>query len=180
MAEVTFITGNQKKAEYLAKYLGFPVEHQKVDVDEIQSLDLEKVVRHKVRQAYAVIGKPVIVEDVSLEFKALGKLPGTFIKWFIAELGFEKLCRLVDGKERGARARCIFGYYDGSEERYFEGGMDGAIAEHPGADNGYGWDMIFIPKGYQTVRSELNEADDRTTYLQIKPLEAVKKFLETK
>jgi non-canonical purine NTP pyrophosphatase (RdgB/HAM1 family) len=180
MTKVVFITGNQKKADYLAKYLGFPVEHQKADVDEIQSLDLEEVVRHKVRQAYAAVGKPVIVEDVSLEFKALGKLPGTFIKWFLEELQLEGVCRLLDGTERNARARCVFGYYDGTEEHYFEGGMDGSIVEHPMGEGGYGWDAIFIPEGYSVTRAELGEEDDHKTYLQIKPFEDLKKFLESK
>ena len=52
MQSITFITGNQKKADYLARYLGFPIEHQKIDLDEIQSLDLREIVEHKVKQAY--------------------------------------------------------------------------------------------------------------------------------
>ena len=75
MHSITFITGNQKKADYLAKYLGLEVLHEKVDLDELQSLDLREIVEHKVRQAYEKVGKPVIVEDVSLTFTALGRLP---------------------------------------------------------------------------------------------------------
>jgi inosine triphosphate pyrophosphatase len=86
MQTVTFITGNQKKADYLAKYLGFPIEHIRLDLDEIQSLSLREIVEHKVRQAYAKVGKPVIVDDVSLTFAELGKLPGPFIKFFEQEL----------------------------------------------------------------------------------------------
>ena len=52
MKKIIFITGNQKKADYLIKYLGFPIEHMKLELDEIQSLDLREVVEHKVRQAY--------------------------------------------------------------------------------------------------------------------------------
>ena len=58
MKEVTFITGNQKKADYLAKYLGFPVKHHKLDLDEIQSLDLREIVEHKMRQAYEAVKGP--------------------------------------------------------------------------------------------------------------------------
>lgn len=75
MQPITFITGNQKKAEYLAKYLHFPVGYQKINLDEIQSLDLREIVEHKVRQAYEIIKTPVLVEDVSLEFTALGRIP---------------------------------------------------------------------------------------------------------
>lgn len=180
MRKVTFITGNQKKADYLENYLGFPVEHVKVDVEEIQSLDLEEVVRHKVRQAYAHIQGPVLVEDVSLEFKSLGRLPGTFIRWFVDEIGLEKICELLEGKDRSATARCVFGYFDGQEEKYFEGSMAGTIADHPTGTNGYGWDAIFIPEGYTITRAEMNEEEDKKTYLQVKPFGKVKEFLAAK
>lgn len=86
MKSITFITGNQKKVEYMRKLLMMPIEHIRLDLDEIQSLDLREVVEHKVRQAYDIIRKPVIVDDVSFEFCILGRIPGTFVKHFVAEL----------------------------------------------------------------------------------------------
>ncbi len=62
MKSVTFITGNQNKADYLAKYLGVPVEHHKLDLDELQSLELSVIVEHKVKQAYELVKRPVLVE----------------------------------------------------------------------------------------------------------------------
>ncbi len=180
MANITFITGNQKKADYLAKYLGFPVDHVKLDLDEIQSLDLKEIVEHKVRQAYEKIKKPVIVEDVSLEFAALGRLPGTFIKFFVDEVPFETICSMIDGKTRKATARCVFGYFDGQELKLFEGELDGEIAATPSGENGYGWDKVFIPQGYAVTRASLEEKDDQKTYLQIKPFEKLKEFLESR
>jgi len=177
MKQITFITGNQNKADYLTSYLGLPVEHVKIDLDELQSLDLKEIVEHKVRQAYAKIQKPVIVEDVSLEFHALGKLPGPFIRFFVEEVPFETLCSMLDGKDRSATARCVFGYYDGKDLKLFEGKLDGEIAKIPAGENGYGWDRIFIPEGYQVTRAELGEEDDRKTYLQMKPFAELKKFL---
>ena len=177
MKDAVFITGNQKKADYLSKYLGHPVDHIKVDLDEIQSLDLKEVVRHKMLQAYAQVQRPVLVEDVSLEFVALGRLPGTFIRWFLEELSFEQICELLNGKDRSAISRCVFGYFDGKEERYFEGGLQGSVPEKPAGSGGYGWDPIFIPEGYKVTRAELSEEDDKLTYLKIKPFDQVKAFL---
>ncbi len=85
MTKITFITGNQNKADYLAKYLGFPVDHVKLD-----------------------------------------------------------------------------------------------IAVTPSGENGYGWDKIFIPQGYTVTRASLEEKDDQKTYLQIKPFEKLKEFLESR
>ncbi len=177
MKEVVFITGNQSKADYLANYLGHPIEHIKVDLDEIQSLDFKEVVHHKVRQAYEQVGRPVLVEDAGLEFAAFGRLPGPLIKWFIEEMSFDGICSLLDGKDRSATARCVFGYYDGVNEAYFEGSMAGRVPEKPAGAGGFGWDPIFIPEGYEVTRAELPEEDDKKTYLQIKPFDQVKAFL---
>ncbi len=57
------------------------VDQLNVELDEIQSLDLQTIVKHKAQQAYEIVKGPVLVEDVSLEFNALGKLPGTFISF---------------------------------------------------------------------------------------------------
>ncbi len=177
--DITFITGNQKKADYLAKYLGFPVKHIKLDLDEIQSLDLKEIVEHKVRQAYEKIKSPVIVEDVSLEFEALNGLPGPFIKFFVDNVPFETICSMINGKTRRAIAKCVFGYYDGITLKLFEGSLGGEIAESPAGENGYGWDRLYIPDGYTVTRAQLNEEDDQKTYVQIKPFAALKEFLST-
>jgi non-canonical purine NTP pyrophosphatase (RdgB/HAM1 family) len=177
--KITFITGNQSKADYLQKYLGFPVEHHKLDLEEIQSLDLHEIVEHKVRQAYQTLKTPVLVEDVSLEFEALGRLPGTFIKFFLQEMSFEIICSLLDNKNRKAKSRCVFGYFDGEHLELFEGELAGEIADKPSGENGFGWDKIFIPDGYDVTRASLSEEDDRKTYLQIKPFAQLKTFLES-
>jgi non-canonical purine NTP pyrophosphatase (RdgB/HAM1 family) len=178
MREITYITGNSKKAEYLAELLDFPILHHKVDLDEIQSIDLLKIVKHKVRQAYDVIKAPIVVEDTSLEFKALGNLPGPFIKHFLEQMPEEDICSLLNGKDRNATARCVFGYFDGEKEAYFEGSMDGTISEKPRGDKGYGFDRIFIPEGYNVTRAEQNEEDHKAVYLKIKPILQLKEFLE--
>jgi non-canonical purine NTP pyrophosphatase (RdgB/HAM1 family) len=173
----SFITGNQKKADYLAKYFGFSIEHVNLDLDEIQSLDLRKIVEHKVRQAYEKIRCPVIVEDVSLEFEALHGLPGPFIRFFVDNVPFETICGMIRGQTRRATAKCIFGYYDGEHLELFEGSLGGNITETPAGKNGYGWDRIFIPDGYSVTRAQLSEADDQKTYFQIKPFQKLKEFL---
>ena len=181
MENVTFITGNQNKANYLSKYLGYPVDHAKLDLDEIQSTDLREIVEHKVRQAYDLIKKPVIVEDVALEFVALGGLPGPFIKFFVEKVPFEVICQMIArGLTRKATARCVFGYFDGERLELFEGSLDGEIAETPSGDNGYGWDKIFIPQGYTVTRASLDAEEDQKTYVKIKPFAELKKYLESK
>jgi inosine triphosphate pyrophosphatase len=180
MKDFTFITGNQNKADYLAKLLGLDVKHYSLDLDEIQSVDLKEVVSHKARQAFAITGAPALVEDVSLEFNALSGLPGTFIKFFVENAGLEETCRMLDGfSDRSAVARCAYAYYDGNELTIIEGSIKGDIAPSPsGGTLGFGWDKIFIPEGYGgRVRSDLEPDEYDALYLKIKPIEKLRIFL---
>lgn len=179
MTNVTFITGNQNKADYLAKLLEIQIDHQKVDLDELQSLDLHEIVEHKVRQAYAAVGSPVLVEDVSLEFTALGTLPGPFIKFFIDSAGDEACCRLLDSfDDRTATIRCTFGYYDGKKVEFFDSVMGGSISKEPRGENGYGFDRIFINEGYEVTRAEMTPEENEQTYRDLmKPIAKVHDFL---
>lgn len=175
---VTFITGNSKKAEYLEKLLGLKIKNQKLSLEEIQSLDVSEIVEHKVKQAYELVGSPVLVEDVSLEFEELNGLPGPFIKFFVDNVPFERICNLVK-ENRKATARCVFGYYDGVNLKLIEGKLEGKVATKPSGENGYGWDKIFIPNGYEITRAEMNEEDNHKTYMISKPIEKVREFLLT-
>jgi non-canonical purine NTP pyrophosphatase (RdgB/HAM1 family) len=120
-----------------------------------------------------------LVEDVALEFTALGRFPGTFIKFLIEEIPLEIVCRMLDGLSRKAVGKCAFGYYDGQTMKFFEGRIDGEIADHPAGEGGFGWDKIFIPEGYGgATRAELDEDDYKEVYLRIRPLRDLKAFLE--
>jgi inosine/xanthosine triphosphate pyrophosphatase family protein len=92
-------------------------------------------------------------------------------------MDYADICSLVDDKDRSAIARCGYGYYDGHTFEYFDGHMHGRISQSPSGDSGFGWDRFFIPDGYSITRAEMNEADDRATYTQIKPFAKVREFL---
>lgn len=175
-----FISGNQNKIDYLAKTLKLTLEHQKIDLDEIQSADPKVVIAHKVRQAYDIIQKPVLVEDTSLSFNALNSLPGPFVKFFVdAEDGLENMCRMLDGfHDRSAYGSVIYGYFDGKDVRYFEGRLNGMIAAHPRGNGGYGWDRIFEPEGYDgRTRAELSPEEDVASYNQLRDTAGLRDFL---
>ncbi len=173
---ITFITGNASKAEQLKRHLKRPVLHKKIDLDEVQSLDLKKIVEHKAKEAYKKVKSPVLVEDVSLTFHAMGRLPGPLIKWFLGELGNDGLCELLDGqKNRKATAEVCFGFYDGKELKMFEGKMEGTISKKPRGETDFGWDPIFIPKGSRKTNAELSVEEQKKFSMRriaLKKLEA--------
>jgi non-canonical purine NTP pyrophosphatase (RdgB/HAM1 family) len=172
-----FITGNQGKADQLAQWLGLPVEHRKLDLDEIQSLDLTEVVEHKVRQAYELAGQPVLVEDVSVVFTAMGRLPGTFIKWFLQEMDNDGICKFVDGlAHRGAVVSICYGLYDGQEIQFFGSSVEGQIAPEPRGE-AWGWNPIFIPAGHNKTYAEMTEAEVRPVSMRAQAIAKLKDHL---
>lgn len=177
--QITFVTGNASKAEQLSKYLGIPVSHQKIDLTEIQSLDLYEVIKHKAIEACTLVKTPVVVDDVSLIIRGLGKLPGPFIKYFISEIGNEGICNLVANLEdKSATVEVAIGYYDGENIEVFIGEIKGKISDKPDGEGGFGWDSIVIPEGYAQTRAAMNEEDYDSTSPRKLALEKLEEYLK--
>jgi non-canonical purine NTP pyrophosphatase (RdgB/HAM1 family) len=178
MKPVIFITGNQRKVDYLAKWLELPLHHHKLDLDEIQSLDTRTVAEHKARQAYAILKEPVLVEDTSLVFTAMGRLPGTMVKWFLEEIGTEGLCKLAGGlAHRKAVATVTYAYCDGEKVHFFEGSTEGLVAPQPRGENGMGWDPTFIPNGSEQTFAEMPDNEKKRFSPRAKATKLLRAFL---
>ena len=182
--DLVFITGNQKKADYLAKWLGLDVPHQKVDLTEIQSLVPREVVEDKARRAYEIVGKPVLVEDVALTFEAFGHLPGTLIKWFLEEVGNEGMLKMLAGFEnRRATASIMYGLFDGTQLHTFEGLAPGTIAPEMREVAGTGWhgslswNSIFIPDGSTKTYAEMTDEELLPFSHRAQAIQKLKAFL---
>lgn len=178
MDSLTFITGNAAKAEQLSTHLHFDVEHKKLDIPEIQSLDLEEIATKKAEEAYKILQSPVLVEDTSLTFNALGSLPGPLIKWFLESLGNDGIARLLSGYEdRTAKAEVCFALCDADGVHLFKGSINGTIADVPKGEKGFGWDPIFIPEGHSEAWGEMNPDDQRKTSMRRIALEKLQAYL---
>lgn len=176
----TFITGNAGKVRQLELWLGRRLPHHKLDLTEIQSLDLGEIVEQKALEAYHQLHRPVLVEDVSLTFHALGRLPGPLIKWFLAELDTDGLCRLLDGQtDRSATAEIIYGLHDGQQTHYFHGRATGRIAQAPRGTHGFGWNAVFVPDGSDKTYGELTETEVERFSFRAQAIAKLREFLES-
>lgn len=178
--DLTFISGNASKVEQVSKYLGIPIDHQKIDLTEIQSLDLTEVIQHKLREAYSKVNTPVIVDDASVVITALGKLPGPLIKFFLSELGAEGICKLMKSfDDKQMKGEVGIGVYDGEHMEIFIGSIGGTIIDAPRGAGGFGWDCIVVPNGYSKTRAEMNETDYDATSPRKFALEKLEKSLKS-
>lgn len=169
--KLTFVTGNANKLREMREIIDrFPfieLDHQEIDLAEIQGATALEIVQAKCREARKHIPTgAIIVEDTSLSFDAFGgELPGPYIKWFLDAMGPAKLLHLVDGfDDRRATARCCMAVSmspdddDGSIE-VFVGETRGEIVTagrfRPETAR-FGWDPIFLPEGFDQTYAEMD------------------------
>mmetsp|Transcript_23909 Transcript_23909/g.33442 ORF Transcript_23909/g.33442 Transcript_23909/m.33442 type:complete len:253 (-) Transcript_23909:383-1141(-) len=148
-ATLTFVTGNSKKLEEVRSILADKLEivSRKIDIPEFQGDPID-VAKEKCKMAVDHVKGPVITEDTSLCFNALGGLPGVYIKWFLQKLGHDGLNNLLAAySDKSAYAQCIFCYCKAPDEKIhtFVGRCPGSIVPARG-DTGFGWDPIFQPE----------------------------------
>ena len=148
---LTFVTGNAKKLEEVVAILGdacpFRWRALKLDLPELQG-EPEWVAAEKCKLAAARANGPVLTEDTSLCFEALGGLPGVYIKWFLEKLGLDGLNRMLAGFEsKRAYAQCVFAFAEGpgAEPSVFVGRTQGRIVPARGPTD-FGWDPVFEPE----------------------------------
>lgn len=155
--KIVFATGNKFKAEETKRILKIDLEIQEIELDEIQEIDLEKVALHKLNQAYEIVKKPVMIDDVSFSVNVWNGFPGPLVKWILkAGNGPSLLLKMLEKEEdRGAVARLAIGYHDGKTPRLFIGESAGNVARENKGDNGFGWDRVFIPDGYTQTFAEM-------------------------
>lgn len=175
MDTITFVTGNDNKAREVAMILGAEIKQVKMDLYEVQSMDLRVVLEHKVRQAYAKMQEPIIVEDVSLEVKKWNGFPGPFIKWLHERMGYEEFCSIL-GEDRRADWRVMYGYYDGEKLVVAEACVSGTIAQKPRV-GGWGFDVIFIPDGQTKTLGELGPKEKIPYSARAKALQELRSLL---
>ncbi|XP_068175875.1 inosine triphosphate pyrophosphatase [Antennarius striatus] len=157
---MVFVTGNAKKLEEVVQILGdkFPYKlvSKKIDLPEYQG-EPDEISVQKCKEAARQVDGPVIVEDTCLCFKALGGLPGPYIKWFLDKLKPEGLYKLLAGfEDKSAWALCTFAFSPGNNEpvQLFRGRTEGHIVE-PRGPRDFGWDPCFQPDGYDQTYAEL-------------------------
>ncbi len=115
------VTSNKNKLAEINQILGTKYKLSKIEVPEIQSLDLDQIITEKAKAAFEKIKKPVLVEDISFEIQSLKGLPGPFVKFFLQRIGTEGTVKLVGNKSTKTKVTAALGLYNGSNVKIFKG-----------------------------------------------------------
>ena len=148
---------NKNKLRELSDILEKELISAPLDLYELQTTDLRKLVENKLKQAYQKLKAPVIVEDTSLYFEAWNELPGPLVKWFLKNFGLEGLVKALSSFEnKSAIAVSCLGFTnDGQKFHFFKDNVKGTIVA-PRGSQGFGWDTIFKPIGQPLTFGEMS------------------------
>lgn len=160
------VTGNAGKLAEARRLAGFELDARSIDLPEIQAASVAEVATAKAEEARRRLGRPVIVDETSLELDALGGFPGPLIHWLLAAVGAEGIARLAHSMGNpGAVARCRLQLLAGDRRVHGEGAVRGRIAPVPRGDGGFGWDSVFVPDGAELTWAQTPAAQkDRESH----------------
>ena len=137
--------------------LGVEVEHSTADCDEIQADSLREVVLGCLAQLKEQGLRDFVIDDSGLFVPALKGFPGVYSSYALKTVGLDGLLRLLDGtKDRSAYFECCIGACIGGKEFVVSGRCDGAIALGPSGTEGFGFDPLFVPSGYDRTFAEIS------------------------
>jgi XTP/dITP diphosphohydrolase len=116
----------------------------------------------KARAAFSHTGRTSIADDSGIAVEILGGSPGIFsARWSGSKDDAKNrqllLAQLVDVPEGNRRASfiCTISMVGADGERSFTGVWPGKIAFTETGSNGFGYDPIFIPEGFEVSAAEL-------------------------
>ncbi len=150
------VTGNPDKLAEARRLCGAELEGETIELAEIQSLDLRRVLAAKGRAAFERLQRPLVVEDTALELAAFGGFPGPLVKWMLDAVGADGIARAAAALgDTHAVARCGLLYLDADRELVAEGVTEGHLVLPPRGNQGFGWDPVFEPAGETRTYGEL-------------------------
>lgn len=142
-----------------------------LDFDEIPDVEETGETFHenaalKAKTIGDILNYPVIADDSGLIIDALDGRPGIYSARYAGEptddyqnnLKVLKEMENVDEDKRDARFVAVLAFYRPGEEVVFsEGYCEGEITFGERGKHGFGYDPIFIPKGYTKTMAELKD-----------------------
>ena len=170
MMRIVFATNNKHKLDEIREMLQGRAEVLSlsdigcdVDIPETGAT-LEENALIKARYVAEHYNVACFADDTGLEVDALGGAPGVYSARYAggeghdSEANMAKLLRELDGKsDRRARFRTVIALIESTDAapHLFEGIVEGEITTEKSGAEGFGYDPVFRPDGYDKTFAEL-------------------------
>lgn len=188
--KLVFATNNKHKLDEVRKITSrHPVEI--VSLAEINCFDdipetadtLEGNALQKAHYIQEKFGLNCFADDTGLEVEALNNAPGVYSARYAgpghdSEANMKKLLHEMEGMEnRKARFRTVIALVWNGKTYTFDGIVNGTITTTKRGENGFGYDPIFIPEGYEQTFAELGNDIKNQISHRAKAVEKLDDFL---
>lgn len=116
----------------------------------------------KAAYVFKKYGCNCFADDTGLETTALGGAPGVRSARYAgpdknSDQNMDKLLRELEGKpDRSARFKTVICLYLKGRVHFFEGICDGTLSRQKSGTKGFGYDPLFIPKGFDRSFAEMS------------------------
>jgi XTP/dITP diphosphohydrolase len=141
-----------------------------VSLDEIGCTDeleetqttIEGNSRQKAAYIFSHFNIPCFADDTGLEVEALANAPGVYSARYAGEQrnsndNISLLLKKLEGvKNRRARFRTVITLMGHKGTFVFEGIVQGTITDRKRGSQGFGYDPVFLPDGYDKTFAEMN------------------------
>lgn len=167
MKELCFATNNAHKVAEVQAKVGNKIKIKTLkelgcDVDIPETADtLEGNALQKARYIWNHYHCNCFADDTGLEVEALNGAPGVHTARYAGEekdnnANMAKLLAELEGKEnRNARFKTVIVLIEDGKETMFEGIVEGTITKEKCGSEGFGYDPVFQPEGFDKTFAEL-------------------------
>jgi XTP/dITP diphosphohydrolase len=190
--EICLASNNTHKIVELQQMLGdtFHIKTMK-DIgceDDIEEYGTTFEQNSKIKADYihSRYGVNVIADDSGLEVEALDNRPGVYSARYAGEptnhqANIEKLLLELDGKEnRKAKFRAVITLILDGIHHVFEGEVSGKILSEQRGKEGFGYDPVFVPNGFETTFAEMSSESKNQMSHRANAIKELLSFLKTK
>lgn len=169
--KLIFATSNANKVSEVNKLLPENIQvHSLKDIgftDELPETQdtIEGNAIQKAETLYKLIGKDCFAEDTGLIVPTLNGEPGVYSARYAGPQKNDQdnmnllLKNLQDHSDRSAYFKTVIALFIDGKHYTFEGRAEGRIIESPRGGQGFGYDPIFLPNGYNTTFAEMNMSE---------------------
>ena len=192
MTEIIFATNNAHKLSEVSAVLGdefrllTPRECGITeDIPETQPT-LEGNASQKSHYLYDRTGRNCFADDTGLEVYALDGAPGVHSARYATDghdfdANNRLLLKNLEGvTDRRARFRTVISLILNGCEYQFEGIVEGRIAEQPSGSEGFGYDPLFIPDGFDKAFAEMSPEEKNVVSHRGRAVRKLADFLHNK
>ena len=139
----------------------------------------------KARYIFDTCNLNCIADDTGLGVEALNGAPGVFSARYAglptdSNKNIQLLLKNLKWKEnRRARFRTVITFLSAEEEIQFDGIVEGKITLYPRGSEGFGYDSIFEPDGFEKTFAEMQMATKNQLSHRAKAIEKLIGFLRS-